>query len=141
MSFSMIPSEMVGSASNFCSDIPRCGRPHHLWSQGLLQWFAPATHRSGPPWASKQLLTAPEPKSQCPSPPPRESQAVVSVPAVQMICASLTLLFSSQACCCALFSILEIPLTQLIFLFVRLLLRVWVPFLLHSSLSGKRVLS
>ena len=37
--------------------------------------------------------------------------------------------------------ILEFPLTQLIFPLVRWLLRVWVPFVFHSSLLGVLVLS
>ena len=52
---------------------------------------------------------------------------------------SLTLLFGSQTCSSAFLSISEIPLTGLIFLSVRWLPRLWVPFLLHSSLLGMLV--
>ena len=56
-----------------------------------------------------------------------------------MVCASLTLLFGSQTCCCAFLGLLEFPPTQLIFPLVRWLPRVWVPFLFHSSFTGMLV--
>ena len=65
--------------------------------------------------------------------------AVVSGAVVQMICAALTLLCCSQFSCCAFLSDFEVPPTQLIFLSVRWLPRVWVLFLVHSSLSGMLV--
>ena len=55
-----------------------------------------------------------EPESQCPA-PTLLSQAVVSRPVVQMLCAALTLLCSSQSSCCTFLSNLHVPLTQLIF--------------------------
>ena len=58
-----------------------------------------------------------------------------------MICVAPTLLFPSQTCCCAFLGDFEILLTWLIFPSVRWLLRVWVPFLLLSSLSGMLVQS
>ena len=57
-------------------------------------------------------------------------------PMAQMICTALPLLCCSQYSGCGFFSDFEVPLAQLIFLSVRWLPRVWVPFLLHSSLSG-----
>ena len=58
---------------------------------------------------------------------------------VQMICVTLTLLCCSQSICCTFLSDFEVSATQLIFLSVRKLPRMWVPFPLHSSLSGKLV--
>ena len=55
---------------------------------------------------------------------------------VQMICAALTLLCHSQSSCCTFLSDFEVPLTWLIFPSVRCLPRMWVPFLLHTSLLG-----
>ena len=81
--------------------------------------------------------------AQCPA-RTQASQSVVSVasvPGVQMICASLTLLFSSHTCSCTFLGVLEIPLTPLIFPLFRWLPRMWVPFLLHSSISGMLVLT
>ena len=54
---------------------------------------------------------------------------------VQMICAALSLLFHSHTCCCTFLGYFEISLTWLIFLSVKWFPWVWVPFLLHSSLS------
>lgn len=55
-----------------------------------------------------------EPESQCPA-PALQSQAVMSRPVVQVMCVALTLLCCSQSSCCTFLSILDIPLTQLIF--------------------------
>ena len=59
----------------------------------------------------------------------------MSRPVVQMICAALTLLRCSQSSCCTFLGNFEVPLTRLIFLSVKWLPRMWVPLLLHSSLS------
>ena len=60
---------------------------------------------------------------------------------VQMICEALTLLCCSQSSCCIFLGDFEVPPTGLIFQSVRWLLRMWVPFCRHSSLSGMQVLS
>ena len=52
MSFSVVPSEVVGAASDFCSGIPSGGGPHPPLEPLILQWFAPATSslpRKNPP--------------------------------------------------------------------------------------------
>ena len=82
-----------------------------------------------------------ESKPQRPA-PTQASQAAVSAPVVQMICASLTLIFGSQTCCFTFLGILETPLTWLIFPSVKWpSIKMWVSFLLHSSLSGMLVTS
>ena len=75
-----------------------------------------------------------EPESQHPA-PAWASQAVVSWPVVQMICVALTLLCCPQSNCCTFLRDFEVLPTWLIFPSVRWLPRMWVPFLLHCSLS------
>ena len=70
---------------------------------------------------------------------PRGVSDVVSVVVVQMICVALTLLCPPQSSCCDGLSDFEILPSQLISLSVRLLPRMWVPFLFHRSLSGMLV--
>ena len=81
----------------------------------------------------------PVPESQGTA-PARVSQAVVSGPVFQIICAALTLLCCYESSCCAFLGDVEVPLTGLIF---RQLggFPGWVPFLLHSSPSEMLVLS
>ena len=71
--------------------------------------------------------------------PTLASQAVVSRAVVQMICAALTLLCPPQSSCCAFLSSFKVPPSLLISSSFRWLLRVWVPFLFYSSLSGMLV--
>ena len=66
---------------------------------------------------------------------------VVSGLVVQLICVALTLLFCSQSRCCDFLRDFEVLLTRLIFPSARWLPRMWVPFLLHYSLSGMLVLT
>ena len=77
---------------------------------------------------------SPEPESQHPA-PMWKSQAVVSGAVELMICAALILLCPPHSSCCTFPSDFEVPLSQLISLSVRWPLRVWDPFLFHSSLS------
>ena len=65
----------------------------------------------------------------------------MSLLVVQMFCLALTLLIHYQTCCCPFLGNFEVPPSQLIFLSVRCLARLWVPFLLNSSLSGMLVQS
>ena len=60
-------------------------------------------------------------------------------PVVQMVCEALTLLCCSQSSCCTFLGDIEVPTIQLIFLSVRWLRRMCIPFFLHSSLLGMLV--
>ena len=74
-------------------------------------------------------------------PPPKPLRLWCPGAVVQMICVALTLLCPPQSSCCAFLSNFEVLLAQLISPSVRGLPRIWVPCLLHSSLSGMLVLS
>ena len=96
--------------------------------------------------ASRQCLVAglstaartSSPKSQLPA-PARASWAVVSELAFQVVCGALSLLCRPQSSCCAFLGDFEVSPSWLIVLSVMWLPRMWVPFLLHSSLLGMLV--